>query len=91
MEAPKKAQRTGQTLFILQNDAAEQQPRSGFPTGRGTEDGHLKAHHDLQARPARPEKATRLGFGGSLSSPQTKEGGFNGQLDENKVLAMQVK
>jgi hypothetical protein len=28
--------------------------------------GHLKAHHDLQARPARPGKATRLGVRGSI-------------------------
>lgn len=40
-------------------DAAERQPGSGFPTGRGTGDGHLEAHHDLQARPARPGKATQ--------------------------------
>lgn len=33
-------------------DAAERRPGSGFPTGRGTGDGHLEAHHDLQARPA---------------------------------------
>lgn len=30
-------------------DAAERRPRSGFPTSRGTGDGHLEAHHDLQA------------------------------------------
>lgn len=30
-------------------DAAERRPGSGFPAGRGTGDGHLKAHHDLQA------------------------------------------
>lgn len=47
-------------------DAAERRPGSGFPTGRGTGDGHLKAHHDLQARPARPGKATRLGVRGSI-------------------------
>ena len=47
-------------------DAAERQPGSGFPTGRGTGDGHLKAHHDLQATPARPGKATRLGVRGSI-------------------------
>ncbi|GAB4839700.1 hypothetical protein Ancab_039464 [Ancistrocladus abbreviatus] len=41
-------------------DTAEQRPGSGFPTSRGTGDGHLKAHHDLQATPARPGKATRL-------------------------------
>lgn len=28
--------------------------------------GHLKAHHDLQATPARPGKATRLGVRGSI-------------------------
>ena len=42
------------------------QPGSGFPTGRGTGDGHLEAHHDLQATPARPGKATRLGVRGSI-------------------------
>ncbi|KAL3534685.1 hypothetical protein ACH5RR_003146 [Cinchona calisaya] len=47
-------------------DAAERQPRSGFPTGRGRGDGHLKAHHDLQATPTRPGKATRLGVRGSI-------------------------
>lgn len=47
-------------------DAAERRPGSGFPTGRGTGDGHLKAHHDLQATPARPGKATRLGVRGSI-------------------------
>ncbi|KAI5671418.1 hypothetical protein M9H77_11782 [Catharanthus roseus] len=41
-------------------------PGSGFPTGRRTGDGHLKAHHDLQATPARPGKATRLGVRGSI-------------------------
>lgn len=46
-------------------DAAERRPGSGFPTGRGTGDGHLEAHHDLQATPARPGKATRLGVIGS--------------------------
>ncbi|KAL8091070.1 hypothetical protein AgCh_040250 [Apium graveolens] len=46
---------------LLAKDAAERRPGSGFPAGRGTGDGHLKAHHDLQARPARPGKATRLG------------------------------
>ncbi|OMO87884.1 hypothetical protein CCACVL1_08696 [Corchorus capsularis] len=35
----------------------ERQPGSEFPTGRGTGDGHLEAHHDLQATPARPGKA----------------------------------
>lgn len=47
-------------------DAAKRRPGSGFPTGRRTGDGHLKAHHDLQARPARPGKATRLGVRGSI-------------------------
>ncbi|KAF3771932.1 hypothetical protein EJ110_NYTH59132, partial [Nymphaea thermarum] len=47
-------------------DAAERRPESGFPTGRGTRrDGHLEAHHDLQATPARPGKAT-LGVRGSI-------------------------
>ncbi|CAL9238882.1 hypothetical protein ARALYDRAFT_489701 [Arabidopsis lyrata subsp. lyrata] len=49
-------------------DAAERQPGSRFPTGRGTGDGHLKAHHDLQVRPARPGKATRLGVRGSIKA-----------------------
>ncbi|KAF3685147.1 hypothetical protein FXO37_00889 [Capsicum annuum] len=47
-------------------DVAEQRPGSGFSTGRGIGDGHLKAHHDLQATPARPGKATRLGVRGSI-------------------------
>lgn len=47
-------------------DAAERRPRSGFPTSRGTGDGHLEAHHDLQATPARPRKVTRLGVRGSI-------------------------
>lgn len=47
-------------------DASERRPGSGFPPGRGTGDGHLKAHHDLQATPARPGKATRLGVRGSI-------------------------
>ncbi|KAH0446362.1 hypothetical protein IEQ34_024807 [Dendrobium chrysotoxum] len=33
---------------------------------QGTGDGHLEAHHDLQATPARPGKATRLGVRGSI-------------------------
>ncbi|KAI3881119.1 hypothetical protein MKX03_010132 [Papaver bracteatum] len=37
-----------------------------FPTGRGTKDGHLEAHHDLHARPVRPGKATRFGVRGSI-------------------------
>ncbi|KAI3776158.1 hypothetical protein L1987_45927 [Smallanthus sonchifolius] len=49
-------------------DAAERRPRSGFPTGGGAGDGHLKAHHDLQATPARPGKATRLGVIGSINA-----------------------
>nr|GEU65489.1 hypothetical protein [Tanacetum cinerariifolium] len=47
-------------------DAAERRPGSGFPTGGGAGDGHLKAHHDIQATPARPGKATRLGVRGSI-------------------------
>ncbi|KAI3905869.1 hypothetical protein MKW92_028171 [Papaver armeniacum] len=38
-------------------DAADRRLGSGFPTRRWTEDDHLKAHHDLQARPAGPGKA----------------------------------
>ncbi|KAI4377096.1 hypothetical protein MLD38_014782 [Melastoma candidum] len=54
-------------------DAAERRPGSGLPTGRGTGDGHLEAHHDLQARPARPEKATRWGVRGFIvpAAPRT--------------------
>ncbi|PHU01064.1 hypothetical protein BC332_30851 [Capsicum chinense] len=47
-------------------DAAERRSGSGFPTGRGTGDGHLKAHHDLQETQARPGKETRLGVRGSI-------------------------
>ena len=51
---------------------------SGFPTGRGAGDGHLKAHHDLQATPARPGKATRLGVRGSVvpAAPRTSYSSF---------------
>ena len=34
--------------------------RERIPHRQGTGDGQLKAHHDLQARPARLGKATRL-------------------------------
>ncbi|CAJ1937621.1 unnamed protein product [Sphenostylis stenocarpa] len=51
----------------------KRRPGSGFPTGRGTGDGHLEAHHDLQARPARPGKATRLGVRGSIAAGRTKK------------------
>ncbi|KAL0912910.1 hypothetical protein M5K25_016328 [Dendrobium thyrsiflorum] len=37
-----------------------------IPHQQGTGDGHLEAHHDLQATPARPGKATRLGVRGSI-------------------------
>ncbi|KAL2921242.1 Chaperone protein DnaJ 1 [Bienertia sinuspersici] len=47
-------------------DAVERRHGSGFPTGRGTGDGHLKAHHDLQATPTRLGKGTRLGVRGSI-------------------------
>ncbi|NP_064026.1 orf145 (mitochondrion) [Beta vulgaris subsp. vulgaris] len=40
--------------------------RERIPHRQGTGDGHLKAHHDLQATPARPGKATRLGVRGSI-------------------------
>ncbi|KAI3948897.1 hypothetical protein MKX01_022311 [Papaver californicum] len=58
--------RTGERCLEGVPDAAEQRPGSGFPTGRGTEDSHLEEHHDLQDRPARPGKATRLGSRGSI-------------------------
>ncbi|KAL5758352.1 hypothetical protein ACOSP7_020963 [Xanthoceras sorbifolium] len=60
-------------------DAAERQPGSRFPTGRGTGDGHLEAHHDLQARLARPGKATRLAVRGSIvpAAPQTLYSSFS--------------
>ena len=56
----------------------KRRPGSGFPTGRGTGDGHLEAHHDLQARPARPGKATRLGVRGSIvpAAPRTSYSSF---------------
>nr|YP_009526535.1 hypothetical protein [Ammopiptanthus mongolicus]AXV54294.1 hypothetical protein [Ammopiptanthus mongolicus]QCQ81885.1 hypothetical protein [Ammopiptanthus mongolicus] len=56
----------------------KRRPGSGFPTGRGTGDGHLEAHHDLQARPARPGKATRLGVRGSIvpAAPRTSSSSF---------------
>ncbi|PHT46879.1 hypothetical protein CQW23_16037 [Capsicum baccatum] len=47
-------------------DTVERRSESGFPTGRGIGDGHLKAHHDLQKTSARPGKANRLGFRGSI-------------------------
>ncbi|WJX42296.1 hypothetical protein P8452_29545 [Trifolium repens] len=42
---------------------------------RGTGDGHLEAHHDLQAIPARLEKATRLGVRGPLLPRRIDLGG----------------
>ncbi|MCL7046362.1 hypothetical protein MKW94_014626 [Papaver nudicaule] len=39
--------RTGERCLEGGPDAAERRPGSGFPTGRGTEDDHLEAHHDL--------------------------------------------
>ncbi|KAK4721063.1 hypothetical protein R3W88_011296 [Solanum pinnatisectum] len=60
------------TLLVFQRyledgpNAVERRPGSGFPTRRGTGDGHLKAHHDLQATPARLGKTTRLGVRGSI-------------------------
>lgn len=55
-------------LWCLEDgpDAGEPRPGRGFPTGRGTGEGHLKAHHDLEARPARPGKATPLYVRGSI-------------------------
>jgi len=60
-------------------DAAERGPGSGFPTGRGTGDGHLEAYHDLQARPARPGRASRLGVRGSIvpADPRTEYSSFS--------------
>ena len=48
------------------------------PPAGGTGDGHLKAHHDLQATPARPGKATRLGVRGSIvpAAPRTSYSSF---------------
>ena len=48
------------------------------PPAGGTGDGHLEAHHDLQARPARPGKATRLGVRGSIvpAAPRTSYSSF---------------
>ena len=67
-------------LWCLEDgpDAAERRPRSGFPTSRGTGDGHLEAHHDLQATPARPGKVTRLGVRGSIvpAAPRTSYSSF---------------
>ncbi|GLU24425.1 hypothetical protein SLE2022_403610 [Rubroshorea leprosula] len=57
------------------------QPGSGFPTGRGTGYGHLEAHHDLQATPARPGKATRLG--GSLFCNGKKRSRFDSAQPNN--------
>lgn len=59
-------------------DAAERRPGSGFPTGGGTGDGHLEAHHDLQATPARPGRATRLGVRRSIvpAAPRTSYSSF---------------
>ena len=59
-------------------DAAERRPGSRFPTGGGTGDGHLEAHHDLQATPARPGRATRLGVRRSIvpAAPRTSYSSF---------------
>ena len=53
-------------------------PQERIPTSRGTGDGHLEAHHDLQATPARPGKATRLGVRGSIvpAAPRTSYSSF---------------
>ncbi|KAI3927233.1 hypothetical protein MKW92_043665 [Papaver armeniacum] len=58
--------RTGERCLEGGPNAAERRPGSGFPTGRGIEEGHLEAHHDLQVRPARPGKATQLEVRGSI-------------------------
>lgn len=59
-------------------DAAERRPGSRFPSGGGTGDGHLEAHHDLQATPARPGRATRLGVRRSIvpAAPRTSYSSF---------------
>ncbi|PHT27482.1 hypothetical protein CQW23_32916 [Capsicum baccatum] len=59
-------------------DAAERRPGSGFPTGKGTGDDHLKAHHDLQATSARPGKATQLGVRRSIvpAASRTSDSSF---------------
>ncbi|KAJ4845636.1 hypothetical protein Tsubulata_021150, partial [Turnera subulata] len=74
-------------------DAAERQPGGGFPTGRGTEDGHLEAHHDLQARSARPGKATRLGVRGSIvpAAPRTEYSSFLKAGGRDLFSAMEKK
>ncbi|PHU13935.1 hypothetical protein BC332_15140 [Capsicum chinense] len=53
-------------------DATERRSGSGFPTGRGTGDIHLKVYHDLQATPERPGKATRLGVRGAILPAATR-------------------
>ncbi|KAI5676731.1 hypothetical protein M9H77_07681 [Catharanthus roseus] len=61
-------------------------PESEFPTGKRTRDGRLKAHHDLQATPARPGKATRLGVRGSimdLKQPRRKDTGLGPVIDKS--------
>ncbi|KAJ4810809.1 hypothetical protein LUZ62_023375 [Rhynchospora pubera] len=59
-------------------DAAERRPGSGFPASRGEGYGHLQAHHNLQARPARPGNKTRLGVRGSIvpAAYHTSESSF---------------
>ena len=70
-------------------DAAERRPRSGFPTSRGTGDGHLEAHHDLQATPARPRKVTRLGVRGSIV-PAASRTSYSSFYKENKQRIEQL-
>ncbi|YP_588355.1 hypothetical protein ZeamMp094 (mitochondrion) [Zea mays subsp. mays] len=70
-------------------DAAERRPRSGFPTSRGTGDGHLEAHHDLQATPARPGKVTRLGVRGSIV-PAASRTSYSSFYKENKQRIEQL-
>ena len=65
------------------------QPGSGFPTGRGTGDGHLEAHHDLQATPARPGKVTRLGVRGSIV-PAASRTSYSSFYKENKQRIEQL-
>ncbi|KAK2392693.1 hypothetical protein QL285_066026 [Trifolium repens] len=65
-----KSGRSGQWLELVSTVTV-----SAADTPRETGDGHLEAHHDLQAIPARPGKATRLGVGGLLIPRRIDLGG----------------
>ncbi|KAF7108928.1 hypothetical protein CFC21_109280 [Triticum aestivum] len=72
-------------------DAAERSPRSGFLMSRGTGHGHLEAHHDLQATPARPRKVTRLGVRGSIipAASRTSYSSFSKERVRDLFSAME--